>query len=69
MGAWYATILAAPFVGSFLGVLVARLPAGKPVGWARSACDTCGHRLGATDMIPVLSYVAARGRPTVGMPE
>ena len=55
-------ILAAPFVGSFLGVLVVRLPAGRPVAIGRSACDHCGHRLGARDLIPLLSYGLNGGR-------
>lgn len=59
--AWLA-LLIAPFVGSFLGVLVERLPAGRPVLLARSVCDRCGRTLGARDLVPVLSYVARQGR-------
>lgn len=55
-------VLAAPFVGSFLGLLAARLPAGRPVVTGRSACDTCGHTLGAPDLLPVLSWLVSRGR-------
>jgi leader peptidase (prepilin peptidase)/N-methyltransferase len=54
--------LAAPFVGSLLGVLIRRLPAGRPVAWARSACESCGHPLGPTELVPLLSYLAQRGR-------
>jgi len=39
-----------------------RLPAGKPVTWDRSACDHCGHRLRAADLVPIASWLAARGR-------
>ena len=60
--AWLAVLLAAPFVGSFLGVLVVRLPEGRPVAVARSACDGCGAPLGVRDLVPLLTYVAARGR-------
>ncbi len=42
---WWWPLLAAPFVGSLLGVLIARLPAGLPVVWARSRCDHCGAAL------------------------
>jgi leader peptidase (prepilin peptidase) / N-methyltransferase len=62
MTRWLAPILVAPFIGSFLGVLIVRLPAGKPVAMARSACDHCGHRLGSRDLIPFVSYLLARGR-------
>ena len=54
-------ILVAPIIGSFLGVLVARLPAGKPVMWSRSACDACGTRLGIAELLPLFSYVWLRG--------
>lgn len=57
-----APLLLAPVVGSFLGVLVLRLPDGRPVGMARSACETCGTVLGARDLVPLLSYVVLRGR-------
>jgi leader peptidase (prepilin peptidase) / N-methyltransferase len=55
-------IVAAPFVGSFLGVLICDLPAGRLVGIRRSACETCGHRLGPTEMLPIVSFLLQRGR-------
>ncbi len=55
-------LLAAPFVGSFLGVLIKRLPAGRPVALGRSACDHCRRTLGWRDLIPVVSWVSTRGR-------
>jgi leader peptidase (prepilin peptidase)/N-methyltransferase len=59
---WLAPVLLAPFIGSFLGVLVLRLPEGRPVALARSACGHCNHRLGGRDLIPIASYVFSRGR-------
>jgi leader peptidase (prepilin peptidase)/N-methyltransferase len=55
-------LLAAPFIGSFLGVLICRLPAGQPVVFSRSACPSCGTRLTAVDLIPLASFAALRGR-------
>ena len=55
-------LLAAPFVGSVLGVLILRLPAGRPVVLARSACEDCGAALQPQDLVPLLSYAALRGR-------
>ena len=52
----------APLVGSYLGLLIQRLPDAKPTVWARSACDACGARLAARDLIPFASWLAARGR-------
>ncbi len=58
---WLA-VLVAPFIGSFLGVLIRRLPRGEPVGWTRSACETCAGPLGAGDLLPIVSFLAIRGR-------
>jgi leader peptidase (prepilin peptidase)/N-methyltransferase len=55
-------LLFAPIVGSFLGVLVRRVPAGRPVALARSACEACGHALAARDLVPLGSYAWLRGR-------
>jgi leader peptidase (prepilin peptidase)/N-methyltransferase len=63
---WDATtlgvLLAAPFVGSFLGTLVLRLPQRQPVALARSACPACGHRLGVRDLLPLIGRALLRGR-------
>ena len=55
-------LLIAPFVGSFLGVLIRRLPHGQPVLWDRSRCESCGAALGIPDLAPLASYAALRGR-------
>jgi leader peptidase (prepilin peptidase)/N-methyltransferase len=55
-------LLVAPFVGSFLGVVVERLPEARPIALARSSCDHCGATLGARDLVPLLSWLARRGR-------
>jgi len=54
-------LLIAPAVGSFLGVLVDRLPRGQSL-LAPSACATCKTRLRWADMVPLLSAIALRGR-------
>jgi leader peptidase (prepilin peptidase)/N-methyltransferase len=54
--AWIALALAAPFIGSFLGVLAMRLPERRPVLLGRSQCDHCGHGLSARDLIPFASW-------------
>jgi leader peptidase (prepilin peptidase) / N-methyltransferase len=58
---WLAIIIA-PFVGSFLGVLIRRLPIGQPVVLARSVCTCCGRPLTARDLVPVASFLILRGR-------
>lgn len=55
-------LLLSPFVGSFLGVVIRRLPLGRPIAVARSACEGCGRALLARDMVPLVSFVMLRGR-------
>lgn len=62
MPSWLLTLLVAPVVGSFAGVLIRRLPEGRPVGMARSACEACGHVLTARELVPLLSFAAQHGR-------
>lgn len=49
-------------VGSFLNVVVHRVPAGLSVVRPASACPGCGAEIRARDNIPVLSWVLLRGR-------
>lgn len=61
--AWMALAVAlGPPIGSFVGLLSLRLPAGKAVVAARSACNGCGRRLGIPDLVPLLSFAALGGR-------
>jgi leader peptidase (prepilin peptidase)/N-methyltransferase len=58
----WALLLLAPFVGSFLGVLIRRLPEGRPIVRGRSLCERCGARLTPRDLVPLLSWLITRGR-------
>lgn len=49
-------------VGSFLATIAVRWPEGRGVGRGRSACDGCGRTLRASELIPLLSWMIARGR-------
>ena len=49
-------------MGSFLTVIGLRLPKKENFTTTRSHCDSCGHILGATKMIPILSYIFQKGR-------
>jgi leader peptidase (prepilin peptidase)/N-methyltransferase len=57
-----APLLVSPLVGSLLGVLAMRLPEGRPVVLARSECDHCHARLRPWELVPIVSYLACRGR-------
>lgn len=48
--------------GSFLNVVAYRLPRGESIVSPGSRCPSCGHPLGLSDNIPVLSWVLLRGR-------
>jgi leader peptidase (prepilin peptidase)/N-methyltransferase len=58
----WGMVAAAPFIGSFVGVVIRRLPDGRPIAWTRSACERCGGRLAARDLVPLASWVATKGR-------
>ena len=58
----WSLVLVAPFIGSFLGLLIRRLPEGSPIARGRSHCDACGATLGVRDLMPILSWLAVGGR-------
>jgi leader peptidase (prepilin peptidase)/N-methyltransferase len=59
-----AAVFAAPglAIGSFLNVVVSRVPLRLPIGSTRSRCMSCSTEIAARDNIPVVSYVLLRGR-------
>jgi leader peptidase (prepilin peptidase) / N-methyltransferase len=49
-------------VGSFLNVVIYRVPRGESVVSPRSACPSCGTPIRERDNIPVVSWLLLRGR-------
>jgi leader peptidase (prepilin peptidase)/N-methyltransferase len=49
-------------IGSFLNVVIARLPERRSLWAPRSACPGCGSPIAWYDNVPLLSFVALRGR-------
>ncbi len=49
-------------LGSFIGALCIRWPAGRSVLSGRSHCDGCDRILGAHELIPLFSYAWRKGR-------
>jgi leader peptidase (prepilin peptidase) / N-methyltransferase len=49
-------------IGSFLNVVVYRVPAGLSVMWPPSRCPTCFHQLGMGENIPILGWLLLRGK-------
>ncbi len=50
------------FLGSFLNVCIARLPAHRSIAWPGSQCPHCHTPIRPWDNIPILSFVWLRGR-------
>lgn len=57
-----AVVLAAPFVGSFIGLAVLRRGTGAPMVRGRSRCPACRRVLGPAELVPLASWVALGGR-------
>ncbi|HUD09320.1 MAG TPA: prepilin peptidase [Patescibacteria group bacterium] len=50
------------FLGSFLGVLVDRLPRSETVIKGRSHCEFCQKELKWFDLVPVFSFISTKGK-------
>lgn len=62
---WFWLILITAYgacVGSFLNVVIYRLPREENLVTPRSACPKCGHKLAACDNVPVLGWLWLGGR-------
>ncbi|GAB6904007.1 prepilin peptidase [Kineosporia succinea] len=49
-------------IGSFLNVVIIRVPQGRSVVTPRSACPTCDRPISGFDNVPVFSWLVLRGR-------
>ena len=49
-------------IGSFLNVVIFRLPAGRSIVAPPSACGSCGGQIRPWDNVPVVSWLLLRGR-------
>jgi leader peptidase (prepilin peptidase)/N-methyltransferase len=58
---WYLVGAGLP-MGSFVGLIVDRLPKGETVVEGRSRCVQCDARLTARDLVPLVSWLATGGR-------
>src|SRR4051812_28117958 len=60
--AGWGLILAAPVIGSFLGVLIRRLPEGRPIVWARPRREHCRAGPRPPALGPLVRLALAPGR-------
>jgi leader peptidase (prepilin peptidase)/N-methyltransferase len=49
-------------IGSFLNVVIYRLPKNESVVYPASHCMSCGHQLSPLELIPVFSYIFLKGK-------
>ena len=49
-------------IGSFLNVVIYRLPIGENIAYGRSHCTSCNADIKAIDLIPILSFLNLRGK-------
>jgi leader peptidase (prepilin peptidase) / N-methyltransferase len=61
-GGWMFLGLLGLCLGSFLNVVIYRLPLGRSLARPRSACPACSWPIAPYDNIPVLSWLVLRGR-------
>jgi len=59
---FFAAALAGLCIGSFLNVVIYRLPKGQSIIFPGSACPHCGHTVRWGDNLPLLGWVRLKGR-------
>ena len=60
--AYVAVAIFGAIIGSFLNVVIHRLPRGESIVLPSSHCPNCGATIAFYDNVPVLSYLLLRGR-------
>jgi leader peptidase (prepilin peptidase)/N-methyltransferase len=62
---WLTCVFVAIFgaiIGSFLNVVIHRLPRGESIVFPNSKCPSCGKKISPFDNLPIISYLLLRGR-------
>jgi len=59
---WVFRFVTGACIFSFVNVVICRLPRGESMVRGRSHCMECGHELAAKELIPLVSYLALRGK-------
>jgi prepilin signal peptidase PulO-like enzyme (type II secretory pathway) len=60
VGIWF--FLLGLVLGSFYNVVIYRLPRNLSLIKPGSSCPKCGHRLGVSELVPVLSFLWQKGK-------
>ena len=56
------SLLFGMLIGSFLNVVIYRVPRGENIAFPPSHCPQCGHKIKAWENIPVVSYLFLAGK-------
>jgi leader peptidase (prepilin peptidase)/N-methyltransferase len=59
---WIAVLAYGAIIGSFLNVVIYRLPREESIAWPGSHCPQCNTALSWKDNLPLLSYALLKGR-------
>jgi leader peptidase (prepilin peptidase) / N-methyltransferase len=62
---WLTCVFVAVFgaiIGSFLNVVIHRLPRDESIVFPNSRCPSCEAKIGPLDNLPIISYLILRGR-------
>lgn len=59
---YLATVVLGCVIGSFLGVIINRLPRHESIIFTRSHCNHCRKQLKWFELFPILSYLLQRGK-------
>jgi len=62
LGEVVIAFVAGAFIGSLVTVIAHRVPRGEGFVTGRSRCPGCGHQIAAYDNVPIVSWLALRGR-------
>jgi leader peptidase (prepilin peptidase)/N-methyltransferase len=62
LSGWIPLLIAAPFIGSFLGVVIMRDGDFTRIARGRSRCEHCNAELEVRDLIPIVSWLVLRAR-------
>lgn len=58
----YLIFILGLIIGSFLNVVIYRLPKNESIVYPASHCTNCGHQLSPLELIPIFSYIFLRGK-------
>lgn len=59
---WFSIFIFGTIIGSFLNVVILRYGTGVSIARGKSACFSCAKNLSWYEMLPIISFIALRGK-------